>query len=717
MADYHSLTFLNAKTYVKTYSIEAGPSYTIESTQSFGHKYTKGATSTKDVRVEKILYIPPSGVYSIFLQDTTAFSKDTKVSGKISALSGNTDTEYYEIESLSEPISGTAEEIFKQLAYSSKKTFVHIIKKPTTTGSTSFNEEIFDVDAVKDALRYGVCIRDSAYPTDNYQALYSLSSITIDLLYYTPDSPADVRVTKPSYGAPDYMTAYVAATDSYTTEWEFIQPAGALQSGFSLMYSYIPLDANTPAVMREVMSTAETRYTIQPNDWILPRGTDGWTAYHHRIIVWVRVYTKDNSVVSKFTGDTTNDDNAFYEIYFPHPYDLSPGGNSVILSADITRLSWKIKFDCENKNFTVTNEPTNFDIEYSRNGGESWEKLLDNGVVSRDGDLYYYDVPANTFPAGIIRWRVRAYAGEKTIDTYESEAISSRAQASTSSVTCDGKPLPTVSWQSSAQIAYQVRFADYDSGARYGSETSFTVPYFYDDGYYPVQVRTQASDGTWSAWTEMQYVQITNTVQANSITLTAGHTRHAVVLQWIDSGTSENYVVYRNHMPVYIGTDTSFTDIAANGKCTYYVRAIQPSRNYSQSNTVTLDVYPKTDCVYDFSSMQWIPLKYSLQDRSRNYSKSADVIYMNYAGRDKPVAFLSGHTVRQMSGSYVFKTQEEALRIQNAAGKIVIFKDTRGGKIIGILNNANITVLKKLYAVTFIVTETDYIEEKEYAAE
>ena len=115
--------------------------------------------------------------------------------------------------------------------------------------------------------------------------------------------------------------------------------------------------------------------------------------------------------------------------------------------------------------------------------------------------------------------------------------------------------------------------------------------------------------------------------------------------------------------------------------------------------------------------MQWIPLKYSLQDRSRNYSKSADVIYMNYAGRAKPVAFLSGHTVRQMSGSYVFKTEEEALRIQNAAGKTVIFKDTRGGKIIGILNNANITVLKKLYAVTFIVTETDYIEEKEYAAE
>ncbi|MBO5257762.1 MAG: hypothetical protein J6C42_09720, partial [Clostridia bacterium] len=101
----------------------------------------------------------------------------------------------------------------------------------------------------------------------------------------------------------------------------------------------------------------------------------------------------------------------------------------------------------------------------------------------------------------------------------------------------------------------------------------------------------------------------------------------------------------------------------------------------------------------------------------RNYSSSADVIYKKYAGRTKPVAFSSGHTVRQMSGAYVFKTREEALRLRNTVGKTVIFKDTRGGTIIGILNNPDITVQRKLYAVTFLVTETDYIEEREYASE
>lgn len=714
MADSHSLTFSNAKTYVKTYSYNSGTSYSVDSTQSFGCKFTKGATSAADVRVEKILYIPPSGVYSIFLENTTVFSEDSTVSGSISAISGNTDTEYYSIRAPVSAVSGSAEQIFNQLD-SGGDTLVSTLR-PNSSGIISFDKTVTDSETVKNALRYGVFIRSINYPTADYQAYYSLKSITLDLLYYTPDSPADVRVLKPSQSSPDYYSAHVAATDTYTTEWKFIQPTGVPQSGFSLTYSYIPVSSYTPEVMLDVITSAATSYTIRPEDWIMPKGTDGWTPYHHRIKVWVRVYTKNNSVVSKISEDNTGDDFSFYEIYFPHPYDLSPGGNSNILSADVTRLSWKIKFDCEEENFSVSNDPTNFDIEYSRNGGESWDKLLDNGMVSRDGDLYYYDVPANTFPAGIIRWRVRAYAGGKTIDTYESEAISSRVQASTSSVTCDGKPLPTISWTSSAQVAYQVRFADYDSGARYGTATSFTVPYFYADGYYPVQVRTQASDGTWSAWTELEYVQITNTAPSNTVTMTAVPTRHAVVLNWTDSGTAETYIVYRNHIPVYIGTDTTYTDIAANGECTYYVRAIQ-SKDYSQSGSVTVNAYPKTDCLYDFASMQWIPLKYSLQERSRNYSSSADVIFKNYAGRTKPVTFSSGHTVRQMSGAYVFKTREEALRLRNTVGKTVIFKDTRGGTIIGILNNPDITVQRKLYAVTFLVTETDYIEEREYASE
>mgnify|MGYP003307760529 CR=1 FL=1 len=405
-------------------------------------------------------------------------------------------------------------------------------------------------------------------------------------------------------------------------------------------------------------------------------------------------------------------------LIFPQLKNLSPGNAEIILSSDTIRLRWEIyAADSDGTQYEITNYPTEFDIQYSRNSGESWNSLGEKITAAREGNSYYYDVPANTFANGIITWRVRPYVNGYAINEYVQDVFVVEVQASTSSVICDGKPLPTVSWTSSSQIAYQVRFADYDSGARYGADTSFTVPFFYADGYYPVQVRTQASDGTWSAWTEPEYVRITNTPPSDTVTLTAVPTRHAVVLNWTDSGTPETYIVYRDHVPVYVGTDTTFTDITANGECTYYVRAVRQTTYYAQSDSVTVNACPKTDCLYDFSSMQWIPLKYSLQERSRNYSSSADVVYKNYAGRAKPVAFSSGHTVRQMSGSYVFKTRAEVLRLRNTAGKTVIFKDTRGGTIIGILNDPVITVQRKLYAVTFLVTETDYTEEREYAPE
>ncbi len=490
-------------------------------------------------------------------------------------------------------------------------------------------------------------------------------------------------------------------TEPFLLKWTYSQLSNSPQKAIDIDIrtgddSFVNLLGNYPLTVSE--------YPISPDKFPAPY------AINNEVYIRLRAYSAAGAV-SEYTA-------TYIILIFPQLNNLSPGNAEIKLSSDSIRLSWNIyAVDSGGTQYEITNYPTEFEIQYSRNSGESWNSLGEKITAVREGNSYYYDVPANIFSNGIITWRVRPYVNGYTVNEYVQETFIVQVQASTSSVTCDGKPLPTVSWTSSAQVAYQVRFADYDSGARYGADTSFTIPYFYADGYYPVQVRTQASDGAWSAWTELEYVQITNTAPSNTITLTAVPTRHAVVLNWTDSGTSETYIVYRNHIPVYVGTDTSCTDITANGECTYYVRAIQPTRYYSQSDSVTLNACPKTDCIYDFSSMQWIPLKFSLQERSRNYSSSADVIYKNYAGRIKPVAFSSGYTARQLSGSYVFKTREEALRLRNTAGKTVIFKDTRGGSIIGILNNPVITVRRKLYAVTFLITEIDYMEEREYVPE
>lgn len=487
-------------------------------------------------------------------------------------------------------------------------------------------------------------------------------------------------------------------TEPFLLKWAYSQLSNSPQVAIDMDIrtgdeSFVNLLSMYPLTVSE--------YQISPDKFPAPY------TISNDVYIRLRAYSEAGAV-SEYTA-------TYIILVFPQLNNLSPSNAEIKLSSDSIRLSWDIyAVDSDGTQYEITNYPTEFDIQYSTNSGESWNSLGEKITAIREGSSYYYDVPANTFSNGIITWRVRPYVNGYTIDEYAQETFVVRVQASTSSVSCDGKPLPTISWASSSQVAYQVRFSDYDSGARYGAETSFAIPYFYADGYYPVQVRTQASDGTWSAWTELEYVQVANVSQANTVELTAKVTRHAVVLNWADSGISDNYIVYRNNIPVYVGTDTSYTDTGANGQCTYYVRAIQLTDYYAQSNSITLNAYPATDCMYDFQLMQWIPLKFSLQERIRMYTKSMDVVYKNYAGRSKPVAFTSGYTSRQMSGAYVFKNRDEALRLANAVGHTVIFKDTRGGIIIGTLNNPNIEVQRKLYSVTFTITEIDYKETVEY---
>lgn len=380
---------------------------------------------------------------------------------------------------------------------------------------------------------------------------------------------------------------------------------------------------------------------------------------------------------------------------------IGPSYGTNILSSDVFTLSWEYNQEAGVKQKYI-------EIECSSNDGESWETVVSKQEYSEDS----IDIDAANLPIGLVRIRIKAYSENDVGSDYTETAIYVRVQASTSSVIVDGKPRPTVSWKSSYQIAYQVRFADYDSGVVYGSSTSHTIPYYYADGNYPVQVRTQASNGKWSAWTELEYVLITNTQPSGNVTLSVKKTQHAVVASWDPTGMFDAYILYRNDIPVYVGKDTSYTDVAAFALCSYYVRAVL-DKNYIQSNTVEMETKPDVDCIYDINEKRWIPLKYSNEPRSRGYSETSNVIYKYYAGRSSPVAYVDGTVERQLNVNYVFKERSEAEKLQSAKGHLVIYKDTKGGRIIGIIESLSWKVTK-LYSVSITIIQVDYKEAVPY---
>lgn len=366
-------------------------------------------------------------------------------------------------------------------------------------------------------------------------------------------------------------------------------------------------------------------------------------------------------------------------------------------------------------------QPSAYDMLISYDGGAIWQTAVEN--IS--GSATSYTIPAETIHSGAVLWRLRQKfvnntLVQPTIGAGARSRFTARYNPTAAAVTCDNLPQPTVSWTSSEQKSYQVRFGDYDSGAVYSSAKSHTVPRFFEDGNYPVQVRTQVASGEWSDWSETIYVAITNTPPDDAITLTAKRDGDAVKLVWycMYNATYVQYIVYRNGVPIH-KTDggknmAGFVDNLAVGTCTYFVRGITAAKNYYQSETKTVDATPVTDLLYDVDAGTYIRLRYTVSSPTTvTYSRQIGVSYQYFAGRTDPVAIVNGRIERSTTQTYGSRTRELADKIDAMTGRTVLFRDTRGGGIYGVIEQVQ-TVHGRIHSVTFTVREVYHNERIEY---
>ena len=543
-------------------------------------------------------------------------------------------------------------------------------------------------------MSYGAGMRasDESLGGDGYAFTQCYASIKYTLEYTNDTIPPVVTMRN--------ATGETMCQSGYYIHWNYSQFSNSKQNG-------VECEVDDHGVWRENFSLDSTQDAISGI-----RGTTMRAANYPKISAPsedINVRLRAVSAAGYWSEYAT----MVLTLKFPVCVPESPAGGENKLGGEDIVLTWSVSAV---DGLAIGSYPTKYDVDYSTNGGESWISLAKKATIERVSQKYSYTIPANTLPEGVIKWRVRGYAayslsGEYTIDSYGEETFVCKIQAGTSTVTCDGKPQPTIGWTSSAQVAYQVRFADYDSGAVYSAEKTHKIPKIYADGLYLVQVRTQASNGKWSEWTDVKYVQITNSAQSDAVTLTAAVTTHAVALSWVDAGTSAKYIVYRDGVAVYVGTAKTYTDVGANGETKYFVRAVKTTGYYAQSATVVVDATPQNDCMYDADNAVWIPLRYSLSQRVRNYSRSGQVVYKHYAGRTKPIAYNSGYVTRQISAEYAFKSRDEALRLNNTVGRVMIYKDTRGGVLIGVVDDVRIAVYARIYSAQLTITEVDYNEE------
>ena len=281
-------------------------------------------------------------------------------------------------------------------------------------------------------------------------------------------------------------------------------------------------------------------------------------------------------------------------------------------------------------------------------------------------------------------------------------------------------PAPTVKWESTGQTAYQVQFGDFDSGPIWGADTKYVVPYIFEDGTYPVRVRVQDANGAWSEWSEPVYAVLKNPEQSGTCNLLAEKSGEFVRIsaKEMDGVEFDYWCLYRNGemiAQIPFAQAMEYIDRTATGVCTYSMRMMTGAGAYAQSDSVTIDATSRHDILLPDGSTEAIPLLYTrMFPKSYNYSTNETVSLQHFVGRSYPVSFRSGKKTRTLTMEYVDMTGSLRPMLEDLAGTVVLFKDTLGGKIRGVLNSVTVKQYRKYTVVGFVITQVDWHESVPY---
>ena len=396
--------------------------------------------------------------------------------------------------------------------------------------------------------------------------------------------------------------------------------------------------------------------------------------------------------------------------------DIVPAENSILVANAANTIKWTYSQPYDAPQYYVTIKGTYKDtgetVTICNKSNITEPKYTIPAGKLRDGTITLNiavlpQVSADYYPADDSAW---------TAGTEVTYRVKTNPQ--TSALTCDGKPMPTLTWTSSGQSAYQIRFGDYDTGVITGDAQNYQIPTLFEDGAYPAQIRIASSDGTWSEWSDTTYVQIANVPPSNleaelSAKIVNNNVQLSSTLYVLSGGTSivvSTYAFYRDGKICFWGTGGQKIDKYANGRTTYFVRMVKSDGYYLQSNAVTIDIRPPCDLISADGGDTYDYLRYTQSAKTHEITERNAVTYQYYAGRTRPVAVSSGQTEKVMACIYAFRDFYESKKLTKYSGREIMIKTTRGAIIRGVMDNLDV-ISGRITTVSFNVRETDAEEQ------
>lgn len=310
-----------------------------------------------------------------------------------------------------------------------------------------------------------------------------------------------------------------------------------------------------------------------------------------------------------------------------------------------------------------------FDLQISQNGS-TWTTVA-NHVVSAQSSYQYTLATAGTW-----YWRIRGYNQNDVAGAWSSAAqwinVAPPVTPTITNVTAVNRP--TVSWTSSGQTAYEVRFLQnnevvYDSGQIYSSGNSYQADEYLADGVYTVQVAVINSYGRVSEWASRSF-SIASGLTAPAFTVTNEGSGNIITITTSD--TFSAYYIKRNGVLIGQTVSGEYTDRFANGQVTYTVIAVTTDdRAAFSTQTVNYSVrsnmlITRDGTVYLVNRRMNIPVGVSFQ-------KNAVYEVAEYIG-----ASLPEHNFAKMKEGRFTVSFKDYVRTDNLLGSLMFYADMYG---------------------------------------
>lgn len=350
------------------------------------------------------------------------------------------------------------------------------------------------------------------------------------------------------------------------------------------------------------------------------------------------------------------------------PVDTVEDGSKPII------FEWSVSID-------TGTTPTGADLQISSDDA-TWTSF-----AHVSGPATTWSAPPDTIGSRTQFWRVRAYNADGVAgDWSPSASFICNAAESPPIVSADAKPFATIRWQSENQRAYRVTVDGVLYGPYFGTNKTFTVPEYLEDGNHTASVEIQNSFGLWSNPGETSFT-VTN-VPGSPVVLSGSFDRDAA-LRWTCEDAAADFLIYRDDVQIGHSSGYSFTDRTVLDFHTWRVINRLPGGYYTASNTVSGTLCTEGLALALLAGGPWLDLTLSENPiRTTTAAAGRSVILRQFAGREYPDAEAAPYKTLQISFdvSWTPAQAAQARAFEALIGEAVIFKEPGEEAFVGVLS-------------------------------